>query len=420
METAGKRPPKKTSPKGAIRRWNPHRASAVIPPPPKRTTFPPWPGGIVTPLPGAKAVSNGRAVQSWVTGAPEDTRYPTAADQEMGGAGDVVTATAPTVGLPEGRRGGTGRVHTRMANLGGRGHNSTAVGNGCGTPKRSDNATRPGKIIVVAETPRWKGTTMWDLTAECGRLVRSLAEFHVTQPLDEHHLLWAGIVVGVCAILFLWVLRRHKFAAVSCVCLAIAVANCALWVWSFRADTTFAINRSLWYSQDPVRIRGDEIGMHSAEGGLSFHYERGDDPDPAASPGESKTTCGLGHSKVSNYPRGGVVFPVHFLEKWPWPELGISAAYGTEPFRPEGATLMEAGLALPHWIVVALLLITPSAWAFRGFRRGRRRHYRVAHNLCLKCGYDLRSQKSGQAGDKCPECGAPIAQKPSPAAPASP
>ena len=36
----------------------------------------------------------------------------------------------------------------------------------------------------------------------------------------------------------------------------------------------------------------------------------------------------------------------------------------------------------------------------------RRRAYRLRHNLCLNCGYDLRVHKPG---DKCPECGTSFA-----------
>ena len=53
---------------------------------------------------------------------------------------------------------------------------------------------------------------------------------------------------------------------------------------------------------------------------------------------------------------------------------------------------------VPHWFIALLAALLP-AWRFGGFKR-RRRRSRLAHNLCVNCGYDLRASP-----DKCPECG---------------
>jgi hypothetical protein len=67
----------------------------------------------------------------------------------------------------------------------------------------------------------------------------------------------------------------------------------------------------------------------------------------------------------------------------------------------------------PYWFFCALFAWL-AAIRIRSALTPPRRADRAAAP-CTKCGYDLRVQKSGLAGDKCPECGTPI-----PASPVSP
>jgi hypothetical protein len=65
-----------------------------------------------------------------------------------------------------------------------------------------------------------------------------------------------------------------------------------------------------------------------------------------------------------------------------------------------GGGVEQHRLFVPHWAVVALLLVLPARRGL-GWVRSRRRDRR---GLCRACGYDLRASRG-----RCPECGAAIA-----------
>lgn len=65
-----------------------------------------------------------------------------------------------------------------------------------------------------------------------------------------------------------------------------------------------------------------------------------------------------------------------------------------------GHVSKSAGIAAPLWPLVLLTAILP---AYQFFRR-ERRFFRLRHNRCASCGYDLRA-----SGERCPECGTAIA-----------
>ena len=88
--------------------------------------------------------------------------------------------------------------------------------------------------------------------------------------------------------------------------------------------------------------------------------------------------------------------------RWP-PVKQLVAFRGGEVPVPGGRyvrTGIEADIvAVPHWLVAALLLVaaTPGAFAFVS---SRRRHRRATGGHCPSCGYDLRATLG-----RCPECG---------------
>ena len=90
------------------------------------------------------------------------------------------------------------------------------------------------------------------------------------------------------------------------------------------------------------------------------------------------------------------------------PRSGRRSAFEVRTARHLGGVLLTnnvpiicgniMAIAIPHWILSAVLLAYPTASFIRGpIRRYRRRK----HGLCLKCGYNLEGNTSG----RCSECG---------------
>lgn len=71
-----------------------------------------------------------------------------------------------------------------------------------------------------------------------------------------------------------------------------------------------------------------------------------------------------------------------------------------EFYRFNGYKARGGDLVLPLWLLCALSLILPWAWARRW---SRRRRVARAAGLCPTCGYDLRATP-----DRCPECGTAV------------
>jgi hypothetical protein len=61
---------------------------------------------------------------------------------------------------------------------------------------------------------------------------------------------------------------------------------------------------------------------------------------------------------------------------------------------------------LPIWSAVVMSSLIPGLW-LSGARRRRIRQWRLTHQRCVNCGYDLRAtpQEGGTVFDRCPECG---------------
>ena len=94
---------------------------------------------------------------------------------------------------------------------------------------------------------------------------------------------------------------------------------------------------------------------------------------------------------------------------WPhrWALLGFGYWNAALPTGPGGGGMRMTGVKIPHWFVAWVFMLPPAGWARRAWlaRRARRR---LASQLCVACGYDVRAST-----EHCPECGTPV---PSPAA----
>ncbi len=73
---------------------------------------------------------------------------------------------------------------------------------------------------------------------------------------------------------------------------------------------------------------------------------------------------------------------------------------------PSIPMLFNCTVAIPYSYLAVLCAVMPTIWLLT--RKRRRHRHRLAHGLCLKCGYDLRAHKPG---DRCPECGTVTAKE---------
>ena len=80
-----------------------------------------------------------------------------------------------------------------------------------------------------------------------------------------------------------------------------------------------------------------------------------------------------------------------------WNRLGFVAV--ARPMFGPGTSFVD--IAVPHWILAALLSILPIGFGFR-LRRVRLARQRLSSGQCIACGYDVRASPH-----RCPECGTP-------------
>jgi len=251
--------------------------------------------------------------------------------------------------------------------------------------------------------------------------------------LDLHAPLWGWWLVIPVSLLGLCIFGRIKWrwrvlSMAAVLSVVVAAITAAMWPISWKTSYDIVVG---W---DCSQANGENHPRHlylqSSKGGVALFFDVTELPHPPP-PGRVAEI----HIRRGRFGEGGYYLlwnrdfsatPSDFLEK----KLGFQVCCASFPDNPGHMLRVRLiSVTVPHWFVLALCAVCPLVWLVR--RPARRRRYRLVHGLCLKCGYDLRVQKSGQAGDKCPECGTPvpqapiaqnpaIAQKPAPAAPASP
>ena len=126
---------------------------------------------------------------------------------------------------------------------------------------------------------------------------------------------------------------------------------------------------------------------------------------PARGSGRGLIFRQLGPTNTGQTLRDG--FPKSQLSDYYASALGFAVVKG-HPF-VSAASL--AGVLVPSWFLLFLLLITPAYWLT--LHRGRWRRQRLAAaGLCVRCGYDLRATT-----ERCPECGTVIERASGPLSP---
>jgi hypothetical protein len=193
-------------------------------------------------------------------------------------------------------------------------------------------------------------------------------------------------------------------AALGAVSALICVATLTLWVRSYWREDAAG-----WHwghlANDRARIRFADA--HSASGRLWIEARR---ENFTLVPGTYRASTS-GATSGFVWDSGPNRQPRFFQDRF-YDRSGF-AWEGDWNRRRTGSNFssIESGftLVLPHWFVALLSAILPDLW-WRG-RRRRLRQHRLAHKLCVTCGYDLRGTP-----ERCPECGtAPPAEPKAPA-----
>jgi hypothetical protein len=188
--------------------------------------------------------------------------------------------------------------------------------------------------------------------------------------------------------------RRRLFTIAAAVSALICATTLMLWVHSYWREDGVGWH-SYHFANDRARMRS--AFAHSASGRLWIEAAR---QDVTTVPG---TYAGPTSGSQSGFSwHSGRTRPPRFLQDFFYDRSGFAfEGYWNRQNTGSNFTDIESGftLVLPHWFVAVLSVILPDLW-WRGKKRRLRQH-RLAHKLCVTCGYDLRATP-----DRCPECGA--------------
>ena len=168
-------------------------------------------------------------------------------------------------------------------------------------------------------------------------------------------------------------MSRRLLAAIAALSLLTCIAVTVLWVRSYRAVDVML---------RPSHF-GDRVCITSEMGMLVFEAENAQRSTPKP---------------------GWVYFENSLPRRWHEPRgwFGFDAYTGTNRHYMFLPQTKYHGVTLPHWFVAITLLLWPACWLVSERKRSLRAQ-RLAHGLCLECGYDLRASLG-----RCPECGAGV------------
>ena len=173
-------------------------------------------------------------------------------------------------------------------------------------------------------------------------------------------------------------MKRLLFNFAAAVSVVVVAAVLLLWVRSYFVADSFSFFVPL-----DERV-GVGYGSWSGRGAISlnFYVLSWHSVSPVGDDNAAKAWWHT-HSLESATPYTWFVF----RPRWIDPQ-----ASATQPsMRSRAAVLMA-----PHWMLVIVAAVLPSAWVAGRVRRRRRRQ----RGRCVTCGYDLRATP-----EVCPECG---------------
>lgn len=189
-------------------------------------------------------------------------------------------------------------------------------------------------------------------------------------------------------------MRRRLFKVAAGISLLPCIATVALWVRSYwRQDhvSRDVLYHPAWVHDDPTAVERDmTLEVQSFDGLLYFEWRRylpqiiADEQKPVMQ-WELYSTRNEGRSTDSFLRSQGMLHGVYVGR--------FGVAWGDWFYG------WHAELAIQHWLVALLALVSPATWLIRH----RRRRAHPIQGRCLCCGYDLRASLN-----RCPECGTPI------------
>jgi len=186
-------------------------------------------------------------------------------------------------------------------------------------------------------------------------------------------------------------MKRWLFNIAAILSLLLLLATCFLWVRGhWRMD--MLSNNSAAQPGDPDSIRVTTLSSTINQ----VNFIRSGSDGPGGPWGSYGVTAGDGCWHLVT-----IGASWHVFDEYSFSHLGFAwGSYGhafskANPLKQD----FQWFVWIPNWFLAILFSVAPVLWLRSHWNAQRR--YRLAHNLCLTCGYDLRASP-----EICPECGA--------------